>query len=125
MRAIIVQRRMPWERNYLDELKSLAESAGYTVVGELSQVRHPDPKYQIGPGKAEELAEMVKKLKADIVIFDPNKIIDTATFTDPHRFPIGIEYVIVNGEIVIEKDRHTGKLPGKVLKNRRALGRIK
>ncbi len=62
---------------------------------------------------------------ADIVIFDPNKVIDTATFTDPHRFPIGIEYVIVNGVIVIEKDRHTGKLPGKVLKNRRALGRIK
>jgi len=61
---------MPWERNYLDELRSLAESAGYTVVGELSQVRYPDPKYQIGPGKAEELAEMVKKLKADIVIFD-------------------------------------------------------
>ncbi len=55
---------------------------------------------------------------ADIVIFDPNKIIDKATFTNPHQFPEGIEYVIVNGEIVVEKGKHTGKLPGKVLRKK-------
>jgi len=69
-RAIIVERRLPGERSYLDELRALAEAAGYEVVGQLEQVREPDPKYQIGSGKAQELAEMVKRLKADVVIFE-------------------------------------------------------
>ena len=69
-RAIIVERRLPGERSHLDELRALAEAAGYEVVGELEQVRRPDPRYQIGSGKAEELAEMVKRLEADVVIFD-------------------------------------------------------
>ena len=51
----------------------------------------------------------------DIVIFDYNRIMDKATFQNPHQYPEGVEYVIVNGEIVIEKGRHTGKLSGKVL----------
>lgn len=52
---------------------------------------------------------------ADITIFDMEKVIDTATFDDPHQYPKGIEYVIVNGRVVINKGEHTGILPGKVL----------
>ncbi len=55
---------------------------------------------------------------ADIVVFDAMKVIDTATFTDPHKYPIGIEYVLVNGVVVIDKGEHTGKLPGKVLRKK-------
>jgi len=54
---------------------------------------------------------------ADVVIFNPNTIIDKATYADPHQYPEGIEYVIVNGEIVIEQGNHTEKLPGKVLRH--------
>mgnify|MGYP000070600594 CR=1 FL=1 len=54
---------------------------------------------------------------ADILIFDPNTVTDRATYQDPHQFPEGIHYVIVNGQIVVEKGKHTGKLPGKVLRN--------
>ncbi len=54
---------------------------------------------------------------ADIVIFDFNKIQDKATFTEPHQYPDGIPYVIVNGEIVIANSEHTGSLPGKVIKS--------
>ena len=54
---------------------------------------------------------------ADIVIFNPNTIIDKATYTNPHQYPEGIEYVIINGEIVIEKGNHTEKLPGRVLRH--------
>ncbi len=54
---------------------------------------------------------------ADITIFDPDKVIDKATFDEPHQYPEGIEYVIVNGNVVIAKGEHTEKLPGKVLKN--------
>lgn len=55
---------------------------------------------------------------ADIVIFSPEKIIDKATFQNPHQYPEGIEYVIVNGEIVSEKNKHTGKLPGMIIKRK-------
>lgn len=52
---------------------------------------------------------------ADIVIFDPVKVIDKATYQDPHQYPEGIEYVLVNGKVVVEKGNHTGILAGKVL----------
>jgi len=58
---------------------------------------------------------------ADIVIFHPETVNDKATFTDPHQYPDGIEYVIVNGTIVIEKGEHTGALPGKVLRKKRKI----
>ncbi len=54
---------------------------------------------------------------ADVVIFDFEKIKDKATYTDPHQYPEGISYVIVNGEIVIKEGEHTGAFPGKVLRS--------
>ena len=52
---------------------------------------------------------------ADLVIFDPDKVADQATFENPKQYPIGIPYVMVNGEFVIYEGEHTGKLPGRVL----------
>ena len=54
----------------MDELKRLAESAGYSVVATLEQTRLPDSRYQIGAGKVEELAQMVEENGAGKVIFD-------------------------------------------------------
>jgi len=51
-------------------LRNLAETAGYNIVYSLEQIRHADPKYQIGEGKAEELADLVKKFSAEKIIFD-------------------------------------------------------
>lgn len=62
-------RREPFEKPCLDELKSLAEAAGYEVVGVIEQVRPPHPRYNIGPGKVKELAKMVKELGAEKIIF--------------------------------------------------------
>ncbi len=56
-------------------------------------------------------------MMADIVIFDPESVIDTATYENPSQFPEGIPYVLVNGKIVIDNDNHTGIKAGKVLKN--------
>lgn len=53
----------------MGELKNLAEAAGYEVLGSIEQVRHPGSRYQIGSGKAEELAELTSKLKVDKIIF--------------------------------------------------------
>lgn len=53
---------------------------------------------------------------ADILIFDPERIIDLATFVDPHQYSEGIAYVITNGTVVVEGPNHTGTLPGRVLR---------
>jgi GTP-binding protein HflX len=65
-----VQRRLNHETSSLEELKKLAEAAGYTVVAELEQTRKPDARYQIGAGKVEELAAMVKETGAEKILFD-------------------------------------------------------
>jgi N-acyl-D-amino-acid deacylase len=54
---------------------------------------------------------------ADIVVFDPEKIEDTATYKDPHHYPNGILYVLVNGVVVINKGEHTGAKAGMALRN--------
>jgi len=53
---------------------------------------------------------------ADIVVFDPDRVIDKATFLEPHQFPEGIVHVLVNGEIVVENEKQTEKLPGRILR---------
>jgi N-acyl-D-amino-acid deacylase len=55
---------------------------------------------------------------ADLVIFDPERISDRATWINPHQYPAGIEYVIINGEVVIKGGEHTGRLPGRVLRKK-------
>lgn len=53
---------------------------------------------------------------ADVVVFDWNTIKDTATWDKPHQFPQGIDYVLVNGELVVDHQKHTGTLAGQALK---------
>ena len=52
----------------------------------------------------------------DVVVFDPEKITDKATYEDPNRLSVGMEYVLVNGVPVIAEGKMTGALPGKVLR---------
>jgi N-acyl-D-aspartate/D-glutamate deacylase len=56
-----------------------------------------------------------KGMAADIVVFDPTKIRDAATFDDPHQYSRGIEYVFVNGQPAIHHGSPTGARPGKAL----------
>lgn len=57
-------------------------------------------------------------LAADITIFDPKTVTDKATFQNPLQYAVGIPYVIVNGEVVIDNGQHTGAKPGRVLYGR-------
>jgi N-acyl-D-aspartate/D-glutamate deacylase len=52
---------------------------------------------------------------ADIVVFDLDRVDDRATYDEPVLFPSGIDYVFVNGVLVIDHDEHTGARPGQVL----------
>ncbi len=53
---------------------------------------------------------------ADIAVFDPNRIIDKATFDDPHQFSEGMVHVFVNGKQVLENGEHTNARPGRFVK---------
>lgn len=59
-------------------------------------------------------------LAADIVVFDEKTVVDRATFQQPKQYAVGIEYVLVNGQVVIEKGNHTGARSGQMLRGRGA-----
>ena len=58
-------------------------------------------------------------MKADIVVFNPDTVNAPATRKQPKQFPLGIPYVIVNGQVVIDNGVHTGALPGRSLRRGR------
>ena len=53
---------------------------------------------------------------ADITVFDPKTVIDRATFESPNQYPVGIEYVLVNGQVSVDKGERTSALAGQVLR---------
>ncbi len=59
-------------------------------------------------------------MMADVTVFDAARIIDNATYEKPHQYGTGVEYVIVNGKLVLEHGRHTGARPGTILKRQDA-----
>jgi N-acyl-D-amino-acid deacylase len=52
---------------------------------------------------------------ADVVVFDPARVVDLATYEKPHQYPVGIEYVIVNGVVTVTPKGHTGAHAGRRL----------
>jgi N-acyl-D-amino-acid deacylase len=52
---------------------------------------------------------------ADVVVFDPAKVTDMATFEKPHQYAAGFDYVLVNGQAVVAEGKHTGAKPGQVV----------
>jgi N-acyl-D-amino-acid deacylase len=55
---------------------------------------------------------------ADVVVFDPQKLRDNATFENPHRYSEGVLHVFVNGVQVLDDGKHTGALPGRVVRGK-------
>src|SRR5438876_3151498 len=60
---------------------------------------------------------------ADITVFDPKTVIDRATFADPNQYPLGINYVIVNGQVEVDNGARTPVLAGRVLRGPGYIGR--
>jgi N-acyl-D-aspartate/D-glutamate deacylase/Leucine-rich repeat (LRR) protein len=54
-------------------------------------------------------------LWADVTIFNPDTVIDNATWEKPHQYASGIEYVLVNGDLVLAQGKHTNARPGKII----------
>ena len=102
---------------YMDELKQLARACNMEVVCIIIQkLDMPNKATLIGPGKVDEVKESAVMLDADIVIFDYDKLRDTADYVHPNRLTEGIEQVIVNGSVVYEDMKLTGEYAGKVIR---------
>ncbi|MBC7868046.1 MAG: amidohydrolase family protein, partial [Gloeobacteraceae cyanobacterium ES-bin-316] len=54
-------------------------------------------------------------MNADIIIFDEQEVTDKSSFENPHQYSVGFKFVIVNGKLVIENEKHTGVRSGKAL----------
>jgi N-acyl-D-aspartate/D-glutamate deacylase len=63
----------------------------------------------------EDRGRIAEGMRADVVVFDAERVADRATFENPHQYPEGIPYVIVNGVVTIDNGRHTGALAGEVI----------
>jgi N-acyl-D-aspartate/D-glutamate deacylase len=55
---------------------------------------------------------------ADVAVFDPETVIDKSTYAAPFAYSAGIEYVVVNGRVVLDRGTHTGALPGRALRHK-------
>jgi len=62
--------------------------------------------------RLEDRGRLTQGYWADIVVFDPETVVDVATYEDPHRYSIGVDYVLVNGVVVVDDGEHTGARPG-------------
>ncbi|HET7551687.1 MAG TPA: amidohydrolase family protein, partial [Gemmatimonadaceae bacterium] len=60
--------------------------------------------------------QVAEGMYADLVVFDPATVEDRATFEDPHQYPVGIDYVLVNGVAVVDGGKFTDARPGLVLR---------
>jgi len=63
-----------------------------------------------------ERGELREGFYADIVVFDPERVTDNATFEEPHQYSTGVVHVFVNGEQVLASGKHTGATPGRVVR---------
>ena len=61
---------------------------------------------------------ILENMYADIVVFDPKKIIDIATLENPHQYPEGIKHVLVNGTLAVKDGKYTGQRAGRPLRHR-------
>lgn len=90
-----------------DEKSFTLETAIYKMTGKSAQVLGLNDRGLLKEGYS-----------ADIVIFDFDNVIDKGDYTDPKQYPVGINHVFVNGELVIDNGEDTGNRPGRVLRKK-------
>lgn len=108
----------PHPRAYGTFPRVLAHYVRETKLMPLEQAVHKmtgAPAARLGLGDRGLLRE---GMAADVVIFDAATVADRSTFAEPHRYPDGIPYVVVNGTVAVDGGRYTGRRAGKVLRRR-------
>ena len=96
-------------------LVEMLTELGWTVQS------HLPGRFDDGYGLSEvSLEKCLEQFKADIVLFNPYTVKTHATKEDPHHYPVGIDYVVVNGRVVVDDGENTGVLPGRALRRGRS-----
>lgn len=106
----------PHPRAYGTSTRVLGKYVRETGVLTVEQAVHKlsgQPAQRIG---LENRGLLKKGFYADVTVFDPDTVIDRATFEEPHQYPIGIEQVLVNGVVTVRNGKHTGAKAGRILK---------
>lgn len=101
-------------------LGSLAREEGLFSMAEAVRKMTSAPCRRLGIADRGRLAA---GMKADLVLFDPERIRDECTYERPVAYPSGVEMVLVNGEAVVEAGVHTGARPGRALRGPAGRGR--
>jgi N-acyl-D-aspartate/D-glutamate deacylase len=122
----VTGRGKPHPRYYGTHARTLGQ-----CVRDLRWLTLPEAVFKVTGGAAGALGLAGRGLlheghAADVVVFDPSRIAERATYEDPHRYAAGVSTVIVNGEVVVDGGDHTGARPGRVLRrqaHRRPAGR--
>src|SRR4029450_3497425 len=111
----------PHPRNYGTFPRVLGEYVREQRVLSLPQAVHRMPGLPARRLGLEDRGVIKVGAKADLVVFDSAQVVDQATYEDPHRYPLGIEHVLVNGRFVVKDGEHSGSLPGRLLTPPRAI----
>jgi N-acyl-D-amino-acid deacylase len=109
---------MPHPRMFgtFPKILRLTREFGYplqTIINRMTKL--PASRYQLGPR-----GELKKGFIADIAVFDPGKVADTATWEIPRNAPVGIPFVLVNGKVAVRDGKPTGILAGRGIRRFRA-----
>jgi N-acyl-D-aspartate/D-glutamate deacylase len=113
--VVVFGRNVPHPRSYGTFVRVLGR---YVRDRKLLPLESAVQKMSAFPAQRLGLADrgvLKQGLKADLAVFDPARIADTATFEKPHSYAAGVSTVVVNGEVVFEKDAMTQARPGRVL----------
>jgi N-acyl-D-amino-acid deacylase len=106
----------PHPRTYGTFPRILSEYARKTKLLTLEEAIRKMASFPAQKLKLNDRGLIRKDMAADIAVFDPEKVVDRATYAEPHQYPIGIKYVIVNGKLVVADGKHTHQLPGRALR---------
>jgi len=109
---------VPHPRGYGNNARVLARYVRELKVLQLEDAIRKMSSLPANTFRLKQRGELREGNWADIVVFDPDKAQDTATYKDPHHYPTGIPHVFVNGVAVIKNGAHTGAKPGQALRHK-------
>ena len=98
---------------------SFARARPSTCATRVSSARGGGPPAHLATAGTSRLRDRGRSRRgdfADVVVFDPDRIEDRATFDEPHQYAAGVAHVAVNGVLVVRDGEHTGALPGRVVR---------
>jgi N-acyl-D-amino-acid deacylase len=107
---------VPHPRGYGNSARALSEYVREQKILRLEDAVRRMTSLPATTFRLKDRGQVREGMWADVVVFDPAKVRDNATFTEPHQYATGFKLVLVNGEAVVKDDAHTQARPGKMVK---------